>query len=41
MNPVISFYEPTKEFTNLNSKDKILMDFDLFKQVNLTNKNEI
>ncbi len=39
-NPQISFYEPTKEFLSLNSKEKILMDTDLFKQISLTNKNE-
>lgn len=39
-NAAISFYEPTKEFININSKDKILIDCDLFKQISLTKKDE-
>jgi hypothetical protein len=38
--PTITVYEPTKEFMSLNTKDKILMDFDLFKQITLTKKTQ-
>jgi len=35
-NPLLSFYESTKEFMNLNSREKMLMDTNLYKQISLT-----
>lgn len=30
-NSNISFYQPTKDFVNINNREKILMDYDLNK----------